>query len=184
MSPRWATSAARSAPRFSSTRTRATPLPGEPWGLDRLRKPGPLPSAVAGQQVPRLLRPPGPLLVGLDVPRLVEQRLDDSPRVLDRRLAGEQLRVAVERVVEEALVGLGLIAYLRLEQHIEMDPLEGVLAGLLHEQLQLRARVGLDAKHQLVGVGHHASADPEPRGLLEYHPHLGHLRGHHLPRPD
>src|SRR5918996_3431042 len=128
-SPGSVTSAARSGPRCCSIRTRA--------GLYRLRKPGLLPSAVAGQQVPCLLRPPGALLVGLDVPRLVEQRLDDPPRVLDRGLVGEELRVAVERLVEEALVGLGLVAHLPLEQHVEMDPLQRVLAGLLHEHLQL-----------------------------------------------
>ena len=40
----------------------------------------------------------------------VEDALDDAPRLLDRILSGEQSRIAVECVADEALVGVGSVA--------------------------------------------------------------------------
>ena len=78
--------------------------------------------AVSGSQglrqppwpVSRWLAAPGPSarLVGLDRRRVVEQRLDDPPGLVDRVEVREQLRVAAQRVAQQALVGLGLVGVL------------------------------------------------------------------------
>ena len=68
------------------------------------------------------LRAPAARLVGLDRRRVVEQRLHDAPGLLDRVLVGNSCAVAAQRVAQQALVGLGLVAGLSLEQQVEVDP--------------------------------------------------------------
>jgi hypothetical protein len=67
---------------------------------------------VAADQGFRLLGPPGSARVGADVGRAVEQRLHNSPGLLDAVLSGEELMVAGDRGVQQALVGLRRFAQL------------------------------------------------------------------------
>ena len=62
--------------------------------------------------------------------------------------------------------------------------MERVLARLLRHQAELGAGLGLDADDQLVGVGDHPPADPEPRRALEDDPDLGRLDRHRLAGAD
>ena len=67
--------------------------------------PGPVPAAVAGDQLVGRLRPPRARRVRVHRRRRVEQRLHDPPRLLDAVLAGEARAVADQRRVQQHLVG-------------------------------------------------------------------------------
>ena len=149
-----------------------------------IRQPRLAPGAVAREQVARCLGAPGSGVVGLDLRRVVEQRLDDAPGLVDRVEVREQLRVAAQRVAEQALVRLRLLGVLLVEEQVEVDPVEGVLARLLRHQADLGPGLGLHPDDQLVGVGDHPPADPEPRRALEHDPDLGRLDRHRLAGAD
>src|SRR6202044_2354138 len=84
-------------------------------------EPGLAPVRVAGQDLVRAARSPGPLGVGLDRRRGVEQRLDDAPGLLDAVLPGEERRLSVDGVSEQALVGLWRGAQLFREDERQVD---------------------------------------------------------------
>jgi len=98
----------------------------------------------------------------VDGARFVEQRLHHAPGLLDRALAGEELVLAVERVAEQALVGLGVLTLDPLEQDLQVGGLEGLLARFLRVEADPRPRFGLDPDRQLVRFRRLAGADAEP----------------------
>jgi hypothetical protein len=74
---------------------------------------------VAADQGFRLLGPPGSEQVEAYVGRVVEQRLHNAPGLLDAVLSGEELMVAGDRGVQQALVRLRRFAELAGERGVQ-----------------------------------------------------------------
>jgi hypothetical protein len=65
-----------------------------------------------------------------------------------------------------------------------VNRVELLLAGGLGHEAQLRAGLGLEPKHELVGLGNHPAADAEAGWTLEHDADPRHARRHRLARPD
>src|SRR6185312_6932000 len=139
-----------------------------------VRQPRLLPSVVTTHQLLRSVGPPGALVVMVDSTRLVQHRLHDSPRLFDGVLAGEQLAISIERGVEQTLVGAYRFAEILRERGVQVNVVPRV-AGL-GGQLQPHPGVGVDAQHDLVGIGWPAVGQERKAGnVVEEHPDLGDL---------
>src|SRR5512133_290254 len=88
-------------PRGSRPAHGARAVHGQPWLV---------PLADSAAEVLRPLRAPGAGVIPLHLARVVDQRLQDAPGLLDLVLAGEEVLVALQRVVEQPLVGLWVLA--------------------------------------------------------------------------
>ena len=144
------------------------------------------PAAVAAHEGTGAGRAPGALGVGLDRRVVGEDALDDAPRLEDGVLAGEERRVAVHRLLDQQLVGLGA----------GVGPLVGGgrqgdggghhrLAGLLVEPGDGVEALGLhlDADRVAGDVG--VLGDPQRAGRpLELEGHLGDRAAHGLAGPE
>src|SRR5437588_7912344 len=102
-----------------------------------------MPAVVAFDDAVGFGRAPGAGLVDDDGVGVLEYRLDDPPRLLHRVLAGEAAGVALEGVVEQALVGVG-----------GPPGAEGVRAG---------GEVGRPAD-ELLAEGRHVEGEADPLG--------------------
>src|SRR5215218_6777661 len=118
------------------------------WGSRR--HPGAVPAAVRGDQLVSLLRPPGPLGVGMDRGRAVEQGLEDPPGLLDAVLAGEAGGLADHRGVQQHLVGGRPFTPFLGELHLEVDLLRLRPVAPLGVDLEPDPGRGVEFDHQLV----------------------------------
>src|SRR4026209_1576030 len=94
----------------------------------------------------RAPRPPRSPAVLRDRGRVVEQRLDDPPRLLDDVPPREQHRPTVERIREQALVRAWALAELLEERDVEGDLARVLRTGRLGEERDRHARVPADAE--------------------------------------
>src|SRR5436305_12410097 len=132
-------------------------------GAVALGHPGLVPLADSADEPVGALRPPGAGRVRVDRPGLLQQRLDDPPGLLDGVFAGEELAVAADRVVEQPLVRLRVLARDLLEQHLEVGRIERLLAGPPGEEADSRAWFRLDPDHELVRLRAAPGAHAESR---------------------
>src|SRR5947209_819391 len=93
------------------------------------RDPWLVPAPEAGDQSIGAGRPPRAGGVRLGVGRLVEQRLDDPPGLLDGVLAGEVGAVTDQRGVQQDLVRCRSLAAFLRELHLELDLARSRLVG-------------------------------------------------------
>src|SRR3954451_7028009 len=94
-------------------------------------------------------------------PRRFEQRRHDAPGFLDGVLTGEEFSAPVQGVVEQPLVGLGVLPWGFLEENLEVSVLKGLFAGLLGKEAKPGAGAGIDAHGHLVLPRVLAGADAE-----------------------
>ena len=98
---------------------------------------------------------------------LLQQRLNYPPGLLNRVLLGEELSAPVQGVVEESLVGLGILARDFLKQNLEVGWLKRLNPRPLGEEAQARPCLGVDPDCHLVLPGALARPHPQRRRALE-----------------
>src|SRR3954464_9934017 len=79
------------------------------------------PAADVGGQTVRFRRPPRALVVEARGRRVGDHGVDDAPLLFERVPPAEPARIALHRVLEEALVGLGAMTEHALVRHLEVD---------------------------------------------------------------
>src|SRR5512134_3834567 len=144
------------------------------------------PAPVARGEVVGGDRPPRPGLIHLDPRGRVEQRLHDSPRLLDHPPAREERAVPTERIGEKPLVRLRRLAELLGEVEIEGDGPRDLLAWSLRAQEDRDSSVPAYAKHDVV-VSRGVEAMPPPlqvRDALESDDDLRRSPGKRLSRSN
>ena len=137
--------------------------------------PGPAPAAEAREQTVRRRRAPGARRVGVHGGRILEQRLQDPPGLLDPVLTGEARAVAAHRVEQQHLVGRRRLAALLGELHIERDRLRAGEVGAVGVEDHARAGRGIELDDELVGLGAPVPVlhEAEARRLAEHGAQLG-----------
>jgi hypothetical protein len=101
-----------------------------------------------------------------------QQRLHDAPGLLDAVLPGEQLMVAGDRGVQQALVRLRRFAQLADEGRVQVDRAPGLFGQ--RGQLQPQAGVRVDPQHDLVGFRPgRLGKEGQPGRATQEQPHLG-----------
>ena len=133
-----------------------------------------VPAAVVGDELVRGVRPPRSLLVVVHLRRVVEQRLEDPPGLLDAVLPGEARAVPVHRRVQQHLVGRRQLLALLPELHVEVDLLAArpgrstapaTAAG--------RRSSGRASRRADPGSGRRFEVEAQPRRPAEDEPQLG-----------
>ena len=99
-----------------------------------------------------LLRPPRTAVVGDHRRGVAEDRIDDPPGLLDRRLAREQVVLALERRGQEPLVGRHLVRRLAHRQRLDVLHLELLRVGAPRLDFDADRHVGVDLEAQPVAV--------------------------------
>ena len=98
--------------------------------------------------------PTSPARSGIDRRRLVDQRLHDPPRLLDRVLADEVAAIAVHRAVQQLLIRCRALAALFGEVHVQVHLVEArTTIGFLLCSQMLAPGWGPTRSTRLLGSG-------------------------------
>ena len=127
-----------------------------------------------------LRRAPAPPLVEADRRRVVEDRLQDLPRALHAVLVDEQRVIALHRLQQEQLVGVGDLVLAEIGRVVEIHRHAAEAhprARALRVERERDALVGLDPDREVVALGqlHLGPLEDVERDLAELQRDLAHL---------
>src|SRR5437660_5737701 len=146
------------------------------------RRPRVVPAVAVGDD--RIGRgwPPRPAAVAMQGRPVVENGVDDAPRGLDGILAREERRIAIQRIAEEALVGLHLRVFFVMNEELDAGP-DHRRPGLFGARAERDRHVpGAEAEAEVVSRRRHGSIENRARRTAQRDTNLG--RRHREPFAD